>query len=214
MSVFEDHTPKDFASLTEGSNALVWVRLQCDAVPDEKERAFRRQLCEAALELRWAEWEQTRLVFADWLSDRGGRLDLLEESAARADWRLVKLNTTPHMRGGVRVGSTPWFWSFVVKADNLDLRPAYSRHNTRWLLGFPPGSLVLVNRASDESFDCKKYPREKWPLKFTWVRRRDRRRVNGHENKGDVTASRPLGFLGVWEPRRVKKDEPSLFGEE
>jgi len=101
---------------------------------DEEEEAFRHRLLALADFRLWSEWDVARLVFADWLEERGR---IPEAALTRAPWRLCDAR----VRGPCGVIER---W----RAHTLQSRPAVRHHwhgyvNGAPLLHFPPRTLKL-----------------------------------------------------------------------
>ncbi len=163
-------------------------------IADPKERAFREELFTLAKAQDFKAWNQTRLIFADYLADR----DDPEEEAVRADWKCIAILLSPSRLGRQGV---PWCFKLHVPIIYEENRVAIGRFNAKWLLGFTPGSLLIRSAQSRQV------------IRLTWCPNRDRRGIKSHEGQGDVTKKRPLGYVGMWYKPGVSvgRKEPSLF---
>jgi len=164
---------------------------------------FRLALQEQALARDWANWNVTRLVFADWLEDH----DRAEQYVARAEWKLA--------------WHKPGIWVFEVwgpVATNLlssQRRKLLRRQNQQALLGFLPGSLRLLGYSPPQGQADYRYD-------FSWCPKRSLDTFadgtfSGHEGIRLDTDLPNLsaGFASLWVPRvQVRSPQGELFPED
>ena len=165
---------------------------------------FREALREYALAKRWADWDVTRLVFADWLADH----NLVEEHAARAYWKLVwsKRRTYQFRVAGPRT-------TLLLSSQRPKL---VRRLNARPLLGFFPGSLRLLHFTRPRDGSCFLYDFSWCPLRsLTTLANGEPFPDRGSADYRWLDAGLPNfgeGFAALWVPRGVPQQR-YLFGE-
>jgi hypothetical protein len=104
-----------------------------------EEQGLRRDLRTCAEGKRWAQFQQARLVLADWLAENGREREAL---LTRAPWRKV-MGQTKMQIWGMRL---PGRLDSVRSPRRLGMLGETT--NSTWLLHFPPESLKLQPFAS------------------------------------------------------------------
>ncbi len=160
-------------------------------------QGFRDELNRLLLSGDWTGWEQTCLIFADYLEEHGSAEALM----ARSPWRL-------HVpKRNLKNTSKSWFHTLhttlprpinITRLDRL-----VGAHNTRWYLGFAPYTLKL--RVLSSGFRGRSEGIDRTcpgGATFTWVPNR----VRSRWHKVETTYFKE-GLLELWLP----PPEPATF---
>jgi uncharacterized protein (TIGR02996 family) len=182
-----------------------------------QEEAFRRLLAEAARDPGDLDtWHHARLIFADWLEERGRP----EAWAARARWSVREVNSAHSLgpRPGVLylTATTEWetetawpaaLWDAFESRRSPRRRPVFGRcpefcyrlidrPNGRPLLHFPPGTLVLGPYRRDVR-PCRGPDAVRVVWRFgTWSR--DGELQLQRPGLGSAEDAHPLGLLALF----------------
>lgn len=150
-------------------------------IADPQERSLREQLARLMATGQYEQWQEARLVFADWLADHERSV---EEAAARANWKIDihrPSSSTPEviLRNGFVVPSRR-FWNLHVPICFPQKRVMKRRLNSQWFLGFAPWTLHCTKCSIKGA-------------RFTWMPERKMRTF-----LTDYRVSCPLGFFSLW----------------
>ncbi len=158
-------------------------------------QGFRDELNRLLLSGDWTGWEQTCLIFADYLEEQGSAEALM----ARSPWRL-------HIpKRNLKNTSKSWFHTLHTTLPHpiniSHLGRLIGAHNTRWYLGFAPYTLKLRVLSSGFS-QGGSYRICPGGATFTWVPGRVRSRWHKVE-----TTHLKEGLLELW----LRPPEPATF---